>query len=252
MAGLSVVIIAFNEENNILRCLNSIKPVADEIVVVDSMSTDRTAEICRSFGCSVVQRVFDGYGTQKQFAVDQATNDWVLSVDADEILSKDLQNELNLLFHPGSGILYSAYQIPFAFFYLGRILKHSGVGNEFHLRLFDRTKGGFTSVPVHEGIEVKGKTGRLKGKIIHHSYRDISHHIEKLNIYTSRAAEGYIARGRSFSKLWLRLKFPLTFFSVYLLKGGFLDGYPGFVWSFLAAFYSTLKVAKTIEMTPRQ
>jgi len=252
MTGLSVVIIAFNEENNILRCLNSVKPVAGEIVVVDSMSTDRTAEICRSFGCKVFQRVFDGFGSQKQFAVDQASNNWILSIDADEILSEELQKEITLLFLPESGIRYPAFRIPFSFHYLGRILKYSGVGNEFHLRLFDRTKGCFTTVPVHEGIKVKGEIGTLKGKIIHYSYRDISHHLEKLNMYASRAAEGYVREGRSFSKLWLVLKFPIGFFTVYILKGGFLDGYPGFMWSFLAAFYSTLKVAKTIEIATRK
>jgi glycosyltransferase involved in cell wall biosynthesis len=260
MPKLSVVIIARNEEHNILRCLESVKPIADEIVVVDSISTDRTAGFCREFGCRVYLREFDGYGTQKQFAVDQASNDWILSVDADEVVSDELQHEINQLFHitpdpisdiphPASDIPHPAFRIPFSLHFMGRLLRYSGVGNEFHLRLFDRTKGGFTRVPVHEGIEVNGSVGILQGRIIHYSYRDISHHLEKINTYTSQAAEGYQKRGQSFSKTWVLLKFPTSFISFYFIKRGFLDGYPGFMWSFLAAVYATLKVAKTIELT---
>jgi glycosyltransferase involved in cell wall biosynthesis len=260
MPKLSVVIIARNEELNILRCLESVKPIADEIVVVDSISTDRTAGFCREFGCRVYQREFDGYGTQKQFAVDQASNDWILSVDADEVVSDELQHEINQLFHitpdpisdiphPASDIPHPAFRIPFSLHFMGRLFRYSGVGNEFHLRLFDRTKGGFTRVPVHEGIEVNGSVGILHGRIIHYSYRDIGHHLEKINTYTSQAAEGYQKRGQSFSKIWVVLKFPTSFISFYFIKRGFLDGYPGFIWSFLAAVYATLKVAKTIELT---
>ena len=256
MSKLSVIIIARNEELNILRCLESVKPVADEIVVVDSMSADRTASLCRDFGCKVFQREFDGYGSQKQFAVDKASNDWVLSIDADEVVSEELQVELKGLFGDGVNgsaatevphLEFSGYNIPFSLHFMGKLLRYSGVGKELHLRLFDRTRGGFTLVPVHEGIEVQGAVGRLRGRIIHYSYRDISHHIEKINTYTSQAAEGYLKRGKSFSKWWVALKFPTSFISFYLIKRGFLDGYPGFMWSFLAAVYATLKVAKTVE-----
>ncbi|MEI7498975.1 MAG: glycosyltransferase family 2 protein [Bacteroidota bacterium] len=275
MPKLSVVIIARNEEHNILRCLESVKPIADEIVVVDSMSTDQTASICKEFGCKVYQREFDGYGMQKQFAVDKASNDWVFSIDADEVVSDELKTELIEMFEtpcnkaPGlqgdnltqsfnnsvtpssnhSMSIFAGYNIPFSLHFMGRLLRHGGVGNEFHLRLFNRTKGGFTQVPVHEGIEVNGSSGTLQGRIIHFSYRNISHHLEKINTYTSQASEGYQKRGQSFPKIWVALKFPITFISVYIIKLGFLDGYPGFMWSFLAAVYSTLKVAKTIELT---
>jgi len=252
MPKLSVVIITFNEEANILRTLESVKPVADEIVVVDSMSSDQTADICRTFGCKVFQRVFDGYGTQKQFAVDQASNDWVFSVDADEVVTGELQEEINGMFsgkgqntsdapsHPG-------YLVPRSLYFMGKILRHSGTGREAILRIFNRTRGRFTTVAVHEGIEVDGVPGALKGHLIHYSYHSISHHVEKINTYTSLAAREYNDRGKSFSKPWVALKFPTSFISFYFIKRGFLDGYPGFMWSFLAAFYATLKVAKTIE-----
>jgi glycosyltransferase involved in cell wall biosynthesis len=275
MPDLSVVIITHNEEKNILRCLESVKPIANEIVVVDSLSADDTARICREFGCKVYQREFDGYGTQKQFAVDQASNNWVLSLDADEVVSDDLRTELVGMFgsdvdkvtglqgdkvtglqgdkvtgsHNHSMEMPAGFNIPFSLNFMGKRLRYSGVGKEFHLRLFNRTKGSFTHVPVHEGIEIKGTVGMLKGHVLHYSYRDITHHLEKLNIYTSQAAEGYHQKGRSFSKVWVAMKFPATFFSLYFIRRGFLDGYPGFMWSFLAAVYSAVKVAKTIELT---
>ncbi len=262
MPKLSVIIITLNEESNILRALESAKPVADEIVVVDSLSSDRTAEICRESGCRVFLRKFDGYGPQKQYAVTQASNDWIMYLDADEVLTEELQQEIRLIFTKGSAPANShhgseksrfsldviaGFNVQSSLCYMGKILRHSGVGKEIHLRLFNRNKGGFTDLPVHEGIEVTGETGMLRGRVIHYSYRGISHHLEKINTYTSLAAEGYFSRGRRFSKLWVAFKFPASFVTFYIIKGGFLDGYPGFVWSLLAAVYASVKVAKTIE-----
>lgn len=247
MNGISVTIITRNEEKNILRCLESVKPIAGEIVVVDSLSGDHTADICRSFGCRVFLREFDGYGSQKQFAVDQSQHDWVLSIDADEVLSPELQQEILHLFNSG-GPLADGYFLPRSLCFMGRVMKYSGVSKELILRLFNRKKGVFTRVPVHERIEVQGKTDNLKGKILHYSYRDISHHLDKINGYTSHAAQGYLEKGRSFSKSWVALKFPVSFITFYLFKGGFLDGYPGFMWSFFAAVYGSVKIAKTIEL----
>ncbi|MEI6898985.1 MAG: glycosyltransferase family 2 protein [Bacteroidota bacterium] len=253
---LSVVIITLNEELNIERCLTSVKDIADEIIVVDEFSRDRTVEICKTFGCKVYQREFKGYGDQKQFAVDQASNDWVLSIDADEEVSEGLKKEISDLFQPSISAdvpltNYNGFMIPFSLLFMGRIMKHSGLGNEVHLRLFNRNNGHFTLSEVHETIKVEGKIGTLKGKMIHRSYRDIAHHIEKSNIYTSQAAEGYSKKGRKFSKFWVGLKFPVTFFIYYVIRGGFLDGYPGFMWAFMAAFYTTIKMAKTIEIGER-
>ena len=251
MPPISAVIIAKNEEDKILNCLGSLKSFAAEIVVVDSMSADRTAEICRSAGCRVFSREFDGYGNQKQFAVDQAVNDWVISVDADEVLTPELASELAVL-ASAPGLPFDAYDIPFLLVYMGRVMRHSGLGHETHLRLFDRRKGRFTTTPVHEGIVTEGRTGKLKNRILHYSYNDISHHLEKINYYTSRAAEGMAAKGKKYSSLSIACKFPLSFFTIYILKGGILDGYPGLIWSWLSAFYASLKIAKTIELQKRQ
>jgi glycosyltransferase involved in cell wall biosynthesis len=247
MTAISVVIIAYNEELNIGRCLASVQGLASEILVVDSMSTDRTAGICRELGCRVVQREFDGYGTQKRFAVEQAVNDWVLSVDADEVVTPELKEEINLLFQKGSPE-EAGFEICFSLVYLGRKLKHGGAGSDYHLRLFNRKTGSFTGAKVHEGVEVKGKIRRLKGEILHYSYRNLTHHLEKINYYTGRAAESYLQRGRRFPKIWVILKFPISFLQFYCCKAGFLDGYPGFMWSLLGALYASLKIAKSIEL----
>ncbi len=247
MIPLTVTIITFNEEKNILRTLESVKPVAAEIVVVDSGSADRTVDICKSSGCRVISRDFDGYGTQKQFAVEQASNEWILSLDADEVLTREIAVEIReQLSRPDLSL--AGFEIPIVLNYMGRKMKYGGLGNKFYLRLFNRKQARFNTLPVHEGVETSGVVRRLKGEVIHYSYRDLSHHIDKINHYTNQAAEGYRQQGRSYSRWWVMFKFPVTFFNYYLLRRGFLDGYPGFLWSFLAAFYTSLKVAKTIEL----
>lgn len=252
MIRLSATVIVHNEEKNIVRCIESVKPVVDEIVVIDSNSTDQTAAICHSLGCRVIQREFDGYGTQKQFAVECSSYSWILSIDADEVISGELQGEILKWKENNPDQPYQGFNIPFSLYFMGRILRYGGVGKEMHLRLFNKESGGFTKVPVHEGIRLEGTVGTMSGRILHYSYRDISHHLEKINFYTTRAAEGYVNQGKWFSRIWVPLKFPTSFFAFYFIKGGFLDGYPGFIWSFLAAVYATLKVAKTIEMRSGQ
>jgi glycosyltransferase involved in cell wall biosynthesis len=248
MARLSVVIITHNEEFNISRCLESVRDFADEIVVVDSLSGDKTVEICKAFGCRVIFHEFEGYGRQKQFAIEQAANDWIYSLDADEVLTDELKAEiLGILASDKNSI--GGYRVPEAFMYLGKILKHSVT---YPLRFFNRTKGRFTDALVHEEFIVEGVTGKLKGKMIHYSYRSLEHHLQKINHYTTQAAIKYSQNNKSFSKIWVVLKFPVNFFIFYFIRLGILDGYPGFMWSFLAAFYGSLKIAKTIEYKNRE
>jgi glycosyltransferase involved in cell wall biosynthesis len=249
MTAISVTIITHNEEQNIARCLEALKGLPDEILVVDSFSADRTVEICESYGCRVIRREFKGFVDQKQFAVDQSRNNWILSLDADEIVTEDLKKEIEELFRKDPPC--DGYRLRFSLYYMGRILKHSGVGFEHKLRLFDRRKGAFEPTYVHEVIRVNGPVGRLKGISVHYSYNDLQHHLEKSNRYTTLAAQHYHQQGRRFYKSWAVLKFPITFFLYYFVKGGILDGFPGFMWSFLAAFYTTIKIAKTIEMSEK-
>jgi len=247
MPELSVVIITHNEEQNIGRCLEALKGLANEVIVVDSFSTDNTVEICEFYGCRVIEREFKGYFDQKQFGVNEAKNDWILSMDADEVMTEGLKTEIATLFQQEK-IPCNGYGIRFSLYYLGKILRFSGVGSDDKLRLFNREAGAFEFTYVHEEIKVSGLIGRLKGIIIHYSYRDLQHHIEKSNRYTTLAAEHYHKKRKHFSKLWVAFKFPVTFLLYYFVKGGFLDGYPGFMWSFMAAFYTSVKIAKTIEL----
>jgi glycosyltransferase involved in cell wall biosynthesis len=248
MARLSVVIITHNEEHNISRCLESVKGFADETVVVDSLSGDKTVEICKTFGCKVILHEFEGYGKQKQFAIEQAENDWIYSLDADEVLTDDLKNEIRLIL-ASEEKAFGGYRVPETFMYLGKLLKHSVT---YPLRFFNRTNGRFTDVPVHEEFVVNNAVGKLKGKMIHYSYRSLEHHLQKINHYTTQAAIKNSQINKSFSKAWVAVKFPVNFFIYYFLRLGFLDGYPGFMWSFLAAFYGSMKIAKTIEMRSRE
>ncbi|MEI6682134.1 MAG: glycosyltransferase family 2 protein [Bacteroidota bacterium] len=248
MPGLTITIITHEEERNIGKCLEAIQGLADEILVVDSFSKDKTVDICNSYGCSVIQREFKGFADQKQFAVNEAKNDWILSVDADEVITKELKNEIAGLLQR-ENMPYQGYNIRISLCYLGRVLKHSGVGSDHKLRFFNRKHGKFESTEVHELITLKGSVGRLKGRLIHYSYHDLNHHMDKLNLYTTVAAAQNYNKGRKFSKLWCMFKFPITFLLYYFFKGGFRDGYPGFVWSFFASVYTTVKIAKTIELT---
>jgi glycosyltransferase involved in cell wall biosynthesis len=250
MERLTVTIITYQEERNIAKCLEAIKGLADEILVVDSYSTDKTVEICESYGCRVLLREFKGYGDQKQFAVNEAGNDWILSVDADEVVTGGLKNEIiNLL--QQEKIPFCGYEICFSLFYMGKIMKHSGVASEPKLRLFNRRSGTFEFSYVHEGVKLNSPVGRLKNAIIHYSYDSIYHHLEKSNIYTTLAAKQNKLQGKRYHKMWVAVKFPVTFLIHYFIKGGILDGYPGFMWSFFAAFHTTVKIAKTIEITER-
>ena len=247
MSRFTVAIITYNEEKNIGKCLEALQGLPCEILVVDSFSTDKTADISRSYGCRVISREFTGFADQKQFAVTKAKNDWVLAIDADEVVSKELKDELIDLFRQDS-IPYCGYEIHIILCYMGKIMRHSGVGFVHKTRLFDRRSGCYEFSYVHEKIKLDGPVGRLNGPCIHYSYHDLAHHVEKSNNYTNLAAQDYKGKGKRYPKIWVALKFPVTFLTYYFIKGGILDGYPGFMWSFFAAFYTMLKIAKTIEI----
>lgn len=247
MNRLAAVIIAFNEEQNIARCLASLQGVADEIIVVDSQSSDRTTEICTAFGCKVFQRAFTGYSDQKQFSVDAASCDWVLSIDADEEVTRELKAEILVLMQQET-IPANGYYISRDLVYLGRHMKYGGTANERILRLFNRKYGNFNGAIIHEKVELQGTAGNLKGKLLHFSYRDIPHQLEKISGYAAKAAQDLASKGRRYPKIWVLLKFKFSFITFYIIKGGFLDGYPGFMWALMRAVYASLKIARTIEI----
>jgi glycosyltransferase involved in cell wall biosynthesis len=243
MEKLSAVIITLNEEKNIERCLKSLT-WADEILVVDSGSTDRTLEICKRYGAKVVQTEWRGFGRTKQFAVEQAGHEWILSIDADEEVTTALRERIrNILQHPDPAI---AYRIKRQAFYLGKAVKYSGWQNDFPLRLFNRKNGNFNDKPVHESVQFKGQVQRLYEPLNHYTYPTISSHIRKMDRYTNLSAAGSERKSTIGGSLVRAL---FRFFKMYIIKGGFLDGRIGFVLCFNSAFGIYLKYIKLWEKT---
>lgn len=245
---ISAVIIAKNEEENLKKSLPKLS-WCDDIVVVDDYSTDNTSAVATSFGCKVFQRRFDGYGTQKQFAVSQAKHSWILNIDADEVLSDELVNEIRNL-NSGAG-KYSGYTIPIRHVFMGKIFKYGKESKYPHLRLFNRDKGNFDSAVVHEKVALQGQVGKLGSVILHYSYKDLDHYFRKFNTYTSNGAIKLKEQGRSRGLLFCYLSFPIYFIKHYFFYGNILNGRAGFVWSYLSAWYHTVKYLKLYELNHR-
>lgn len=243
MNRISTVIITFNEESNIERCLESVAPFSDEIIVVDSHSTDRTVELARAYTSRIFAHDWLGYGKQKQLALSKASGDWVLAIDADEEVSPALREELGQLDfrHDGYFVLRKVW-------YLNRWITHGGWYPGLVLRLFKREGAFYTDKIIHESVVVRGSTGILTSPLHHYSYRDISHHLEKINQFTTLSARQMHHSGKRAKLLKLLLSPPLEFLKVYLLKRGFLDGSAGLTIAILHSYYVFLKQAKLREM----
>lgn len=243
MPRLSVTIITRDEERDLPDCLASVA-FADEIVVVDSLSRDRTCEIARAAGARVFERPWPGFAAQKQFALEQASGDWVLNLDADERCSPRLREALGEALDRGG---VDGYDLPFQTWSFGRRLRFGGLRGEHHLRLFRRAKAHYPPVAVHEGVELRGALARLDAPIVHHPYASLEEYLAKLNHYTSQFARARFEAGRPFSRL-AALRWPLGFAKRYLLRLGFLDGYAGFVHAMLSGLYDFLKYAKVEDL----
>ena len=244
MVLLSACIIAFNEERNIARCLEALRGVVDEVIVVDSYSNDKTATIAESMGARVIQRPFTGYGDQKYFAQEQASYSWVLSVDADEVLSPELKESiLKVKASPDN----DAYLIDILANYCGQWIRHCGWYPQPKLRLWNREKASMINDKVHEGVQLKdpkSPVGHLKGDLLHYSYNTISEHIRKIEKYTEIGARADVERDKKCGLLKLVIAPRWQFFSEYVLKQGFLDGYYGYILCRNNAIASFIKYSK--------
>jgi glycosyltransferase involved in cell wall biosynthesis len=247
-ASLTACIIAFNEEERIAECLRSLA-WCEEILVVDSHSTDATREIAGSLGARVIERDWPGYAAQKEFAVRAAANDWVLCVDADERLSPELQAEMQSLRERGFGA--SGYEMPRCTRYLGAWIRHGTWYPDAQLRLFDRRCGRWMSAyagGLHERVELDGSIERLAGDLWHEPYRTISDHLRTIDRYTTAIAEGMHAAGRRARIDQLVLTPAAEFLRFYLLKRGFRDGWRGLLLAYLHAHYVRMKYAKLMAL----
>ena len=241
MNRLTATLITLNEEQNLPRILASLGDLADEIVVVDSGSTDCACEIARRHGARVVTRAWTDYADQKNFAASQATSDWILALDADEELSPELRESLRAWKKQTPG--KAAYEFARRASYLGRWIRHSGWYPDRQARLYRRDVARFAGI-VHESLEVRGPVGRLDGDLYHYTAGTFAEHAGKVNRYTALAAEQLFAAGR---RRWLPgmlLAPPWTFLQKLILQGGLLDGYRGFLIAWMAARYVFLKYRK--------
>ena len=243
MLSISTVVITYNEEENIARCLKSVARFSDEILVVDSHSTDRTVEIARELGARIIQRDWPGYDKQRQFAINNAKHEWVFSIDADEEISTRLCDEIQKL-----DFAHDGYEMPRPVWYLNRWIKHGVWYPGYILRLFRKECARVSENPVHESVIVSGRTARLRGDLLHYSYRDLEHHLDKMNDFTSISAQEMAARRKRAGVLRILLYPYLEFFKTYVIKRGFLDGFAGFQVSLLHAYYVFLKYAKLREI----
>jgi (heptosyl)LPS beta-1,4-glucosyltransferase len=243
-ATVAAVVIAKNEERNIRACLDSLTWV-DELIVVDAESTDRTVELARSYSPRIFVRPWPGYGVQKNFAMEQATADWILIVDADERVSDELREEILALLKTPDAV---AYGLPRRNFYYGRWIRGAGQYPDPQLRLVRRGRGRYNDLPVHEHLVVDGPVGMLRGHLDHHTHPTVVSHELKIERYSTLAAEERIRAGRPEAAWYHLLVNPLwTFLKVYLLRGGFRDGVPGLLLSGFSAAHVLLKYAKLWE-----
>jgi len=246
---ISATIITFNEQKNIARAIESLR-CCDEVVVVDSGSTDRTAEIARRLGARVLEHPWEGFAKQKNIAAGAAAHDWILSIDADESLSEALEAEIWQLKKRGPE--FDAYTVPRLAQYLGRWILHSGWYPDRKVRLYDRRKARWVGSYVHESVQVDGRIGHLEANLLHYTCDSLSQHLETMNRYTTLAAEQLVAEKVRIGWRHLLVDPPWTFFRTYVLKLGFLDGVEGLAIAYMAAVYNFVKYAKAKFMSPEE
>ena len=243
-APLSVVLIAQNAAHQLDACLASAS-FAEEIVLVDSGSTDATRQVAQKHGARVVAKDWLGFGRQKQFAVEQARHDWVLCLDADERVSPELRASVERAL---AAPVAPVYRMARCNRFLGRWLRHGEGYPDWSPRLFDRHNARWSDDPVHEKVLYAVTPGTLEGDLLHDSAEDLAHYLDKQNRYTTLAAEQLYERGRNAGAFELLASPAVRFLKFYVLRLGFLDGIPGLVHIGIGCMNSYLKYAKLIEM----
>ena len=242
---VTATVITFNEAANIQAALESLS-WADEIIVVDSESTDRTVAIARQFTDKVIVRPWPGYVAQKNFAAAQASHDWIFSLDADERVSPALASEV--VARLGRTATASGFRVPRVTYHLGRWIRSTDWYPDYQLRLYDRRRGQWSGRHVHESVKAEGPVADLRGELWHYAYRDLAHHVQTMDRYTTLAARQMFEEGRRAGWLDLAVHPPAAFVRNYLLRRGFRDGIPGLIVSAMNARYVGLKFAKLWEL----
>ncbi|MGZ8164789.1 MAG: glycosyltransferase family 2 protein [Methylobacter sp.] len=244
----SVIIITRNEASHIARCLESVSWV-DEIIVLDSGSGDATVAICREYTDKVYETDWPGFGIQKQRALDKAGGEWVLSIDADEVVTPELRREIEQAIKLSG---YNGFQIPRLSSYCGRQIRHGGWWPDYVLRLFRRNAGHFTDSVVHEQVIVQGQTGQLHSPLLHDAFINLDEVLHKVNCYSSLGAKMLYQRGVRSSLSKAIFKAFWTFIRTYWIKAAFLDGKQGLMLSISNAEGTYYKYVKLLELQNRQ
>ena len=245
MKKISVVLITKNEEGRIAACLESVS-WADEIIVVDGESEDRTVEIARRFTSKVVTRRFDNFTHQKNFGLDQASGEWIFSIDADEVVSPLLRD--SLLRVVGKSSPFDGFLIQRINYLFGRRLRFAGQDKEKILRFFRKEKGRFVQ-PIHEKVQVEGRVGKISGELLHYSSRTVSEYLNKLRLYTDLEVQWLAQKKVKVTAMDIAVKPVVLFLRNYFLRLGLLDGFEGFLYHSLSAFNLLLKYARLTETT---
>ncbi len=243
--GLSVGIITKNEEKRLGRTLEAITNLADEIVIVDSGSTDKTEEIALSYGAKFYREDWKGYGLQKNSVIDKCSEEYILLIDADEVVSDKLKRRIEKTIKEKDG---SVFEINFTSVCFGKIIKHGGWSGSYRIRLFRKDSGRYNDNRVHEEFITNEKIIKLKEDILHYSYEDLYDYLAKFNRYTSEGAEEYYKRGKKASCFGIVINPIFKFVRMYILRLGFLDGIEGLLIAILSANYTMVKYYKLLEL----
>jgi len=243
---ISACIIAMNEEDRLPGAIASVD-FCDEVLVVDSHSTDRTREVAAALGARVIERDWPGHVAQKEFAVRAARHDWVLCIDADERVSRTLKAEILALRERGFPV-HAGWRCPRLSSYLGRWMRHGGWYPNFQLRLFDRRRGRWGGDNPHDHVLLESPPGRLSGDLLHHPYRSFAEHLATIDKYTTIMADGMHRRGKRIGALHLLVSPIARFLRFYFVRRGFLEGWRGFLQACLAAHYARMKYAKLLVL----
>lgn len=241
MSKISCIIITYNESKNIRKCLESISWV-DEIIVVDSHSTDNTKEIVSEFTDKIYDLKWEGFGPAKEYAKNLASGEWILSVDADEIVPEKLREDIQKIIESENSL--EGYLIPRRSNFLGRWMRYGGWYPDPVLRFFKKDKGSFTTRIVHEEVRVDGRSGRLKSDLLHYTDPDFEYYLGKLNRYTSMDAFQLFEDGKRARLGDLIFRPFVTFAKMFFFRRGFLDGMPGFILAISSAFHVFSKYVK--------
>jgi glycosyltransferase involved in cell wall biosynthesis len=245
---VAVVVITKDEGANIEACLESVA-WADERIVVDACSTDRTADLATQAGARVFVRPWPGYGPQKNFGMDQARSDWILILDADERVPQELRQEIQATVDAGPGSDIGGFEIPRRNFFYGRWLRGGGLYPDYQLRLLRRAAGRYDEVLLHEHLQLHGTIARLSNPLDHHSMPSIRHHVRKMMRYTTLGAQEKLKSAGRVSAAALGGNHLGTIFKTYVLRGGYQDGVPGLIAAMFAGMHTFVKYAKAWEIS---